>query len=76
MPASVTLPLTVITPGDAPGLSVPATAMSPLTVPADPKVAPRPTAIRGAVIVDPASPTRRPPVRSMPPSAAVPAMVA
>jgi hypothetical protein len=38
--AKLTLPLTVIVPGDAPGESVPATLMSAFTMPAEPKVAP------------------------------------
>ena len=74
--ASETLPVTVIVPGEAPGLSVPATAISPITEPADPKVAPERTAICAARIVDPAKPTSRPPDMSTLPSDALPAIVA
>ena len=71
------MPLTAIVVTDAPpGLRMPATARLPLTVPADPKVAPDRTAIWVALIVEPARPRSRPPVRSTAPSAAVPETVA
>jgi hypothetical protein len=64
--ARVTLPLTRIVPGEAPGDSVPLTRMAPLTVPALPKVAPRATVIPpGAEMVDPASPISLPPLIEM-----------
>jgi hypothetical protein len=69
---SVTLPLTVIVPGEAPGLRMPLTETLPLTVPAEPKVAPLPTAMVAALITDPPSPTRRPPASVAEPSVAVP----
>jgi hypothetical protein len=55
---SETLAVTVIVPGDAPGLSVPETAMSPITEPADPEVAPERTAICEARIVEPVNPDK------------------
>lgn len=57
--ASETLPVTVIVPGKAPGMSLPATAMLPITNSADPKVAPERTAICAARIADPAKPLSR-----------------
>lgn len=71
-----TLPVTVIIPGEAPGLSVPAIAILPITDPADPKVAPERTAICAARIVDLAKPTSRPPDISTLFTYASPAIVA
>ncbi|RZT44873.1 hypothetical protein EV283_3778 [Sphingomonas sp. BK036] len=74
------MPVTVIVPGDTPGLSVPATAMLPITEPAAPKVAPERTVICAARTVDPDNRqtndlTSRLPEMSTQPSEAVPAIV-
>lgn len=60
--ASDRLPLMVIVPGEAPGDSVPATLMLPLTVPALPKVPRAPTLKVVPVSVLPAPPIRRSPL--------------